>query len=260
MVRSDAQLLARILRNFLANAIRYTQTGRILLGCRRHAHGLRIEVWDTGLGIAEDKLQEIFQEFKRVNPNANTKDRGLGLGLAIVDKIARMLGHRVRVRSVEGRGSVFSVDVPFGRMKLAVEPAPQITARIGERLSGARVWVLDNDASICAAMRTLLEGWGCQVITALCEEDLASQVDRFHAPADLLIADYHLDNDVNGVDVVADINARRGQPLPVLLITANYSNDLKIQVRNLGHVLMHKPVKPMKLKAAMSHLLAAGDS
>lgn len=258
VVRSDAQLLARILRNFLANAIRYTQTGRILLGCRRHAHGVRIEVWDTGLGIAEDKLQEIFQEFKRVNSTANTKDRGLGLGLAIVDKIARMLGHRVRVRSVEGRGSVFSVDVPFGRVKMVAEPPPPVTARIGERLAGARVWVLDNDASICAAMRTLLEGWGCQVITALCEEDLAAQVDRFHAPADLLIADYHLDNDVNGVDVVADINARRGEPLPVLLITANYSNDLKIQVRDLGHVLMHKPVRPMKLKAAMSHLLAAG--
>jgi two-component system, sensor histidine kinase len=258
VVRSDAQLLVRILRNFLANAIRYTQTGSILLGCRRHAHGVRIEVWDTGLGIAEDKLQEIFQEFKRVNPSANTKDRGLGLGLAIVEKIARMLGHRVRVRSVEGRGSVFSVDVPFGRLKPTAEVQQPITARIGERLAGARVWVLDNDASICAAMRTLLEGWGCEVVTALCENDLATQVDSFHAPADLLIADYHLDDDINGVDVVADINARRGRPLPVLLITANYSNELKLQVRNLGHVLMHKPVKPMKLKAAMSHLLAAG--
>ena len=256
VVRSDAQLLLRILRNFLTNAIRYTPAGRILLGCRRHAHGLRIEVWDTGMGIPEDKLQEIFQEFKRVNPSANTRDRGLGLGLAIVDKIARMLGHRIRVRSTEGQGSVFSVDVPFGRLQPTVVHDEPVTARIGERLPGSTIWVLDNDAAICAGMRTLLEGWGCNVITALSEEDLAAQVDNFHAQADLLIADYHLDNDVNGVDVVQRINARRSSPLPVLLITANYSNALKLQVRELGHVILHKPVKPMKLKTAMSHLLA----
>ncbi|HBT59161.1 MAG TPA: hybrid sensor histidine kinase/response regulator, partial [Pseudomonas sp.] len=256
VVRSDAQLLLRILRNFLTNAIRYTPSGGILLGCRRHPHGLRIEVWDTGMGIPEDKLQEIFQEFKRVNPSANTRDRGLGLGLAIVDKIARMLGHRIRVRSVEGRGSVFSVDVPFGRLQPTVVQEEPVTARIGERLPGSTIWVLDNDAAICAGMRTLLEGWGCTVITALSEEDLAAQVDNFHAQADLLIADYHLDNDVNGVDVVQRINARRSAPLPVLLITANYSNALKLQVRELGHVILHKPVKPMKLKTAMSHLLA----
>tara|TARA_R110000796_G_scaffold252568_2_gene387921 strand:+ start:15611 stop:18214 length:2604 start_codon:yes stop_codon:yes gene_type:complete len=256
VIRSDAQLLARILRNFLSNAIRYTQSGRLLLGCRRQEHGLRIEVWDTGMGIPSDKLLEVFQEFKRVNPNANTKDRGLGLGLAIVDKIARMLGHRIRVRSWEGRGSVFSVDVPYGRLLAQSEQVTALPVGLDYRLQGARVWVLDNDASICAAMRTLLEGWGCQVVTALSEEDLARQVDSFHAAADLLIADYHLDNDVNGVDVVATINARRGHALPVLLITANYSNELKLQVRELGHVLMHKPVKPIKLKAAISHLLS----
>ncbi|GGD01363.1 hybrid sensor histidine kinase/response regulator [Halopseudomonas salina] len=256
VVRSDAQLLARILRNFLTNAIRYTQSGKLLLGCRRQAHGLRIEVWDTGMGIPEDKLLEIFQEFKRVNPSANTRDRGLGLGLAIVDKIARMLGHRIRVRSWEGRGSVFSVDLPYGQLQTRLDQPSAAPMMQGQRLQDARVWVLDNDASICAAMRTLLEGWGCHVVTALSEEDLASQVDNFHAHADLLIADYHLDNEVNGVDVVATINGRRGHPLPVLLITANYSNDLKLQVRELGHVLMHKPVKPLKLKTAMGHLLA----
>lgn len=256
VVRSDAQLLARILRNFLTNAIRYTQSGKLLLGCRRQAHGLRIEVWDTGMGIPEDKLLEIFQEFKRVNPSANTRDRGLGLGLAIVDKIARMLGHRIRVRSWEGRGSVFSVDLPYGQLQTRLDQPAAAPMMQGQRLQDARIWVLDNDATICAAMRTLLEGWGCHVVTALSEEDLASQVDNFHAHADLLIADYHLDNEANGVDVVATINGRRGHPLPVLLITANYSNDLKLQVRELGHVLMHKPVKPLKLKTAMGHLLA----
>lgn len=127
-----------------------------------------------------------------------------------------------------------------------------------ERLSGARVWVLDNDAAICAGMRTLLEGWGCRVVTALSEEDLACQVDNYHAEADLLIADYHLDDERNGVDAVAQINARRSTPLPALMITANYSNELKQQMRELGHSLLHKPVRPMKLKAAMSHLMERG--
>jgi DNA-binding response OmpR family regulator len=108
-------------------------------------------------------------------------------------------------------------------------------------------------------MRTLLEGWGCQVITALSEEDLARQVDNYHAEADLLIADYHLDDERNGVDAVAQINARRSAALPALMITANYSNELKQQMRELGHSLLHKPVRPMKLKAAMNHLLERGS-
>jgi two-component system, sensor histidine kinase len=260
VVRSDAQLLARILRNFLTNAIRYTPSGRILLGCRYHDRGLRIEVWDTGIGIPGDKLMEVFQEFKRVNPGSNTRDRGLGLGLAIVDKIARMLGHQVRVRSREGLGSVFSVDVPFGRLPSRTATPVAVPVIQGQRLQGATVWVVDNDASICAGMRILLEGWGCRVITALSEGDLAGQVDPFRAHADMLIADYHLDNGVNGVDVVARINGQRETPLPVLLITANYSNELKLQVRQLGHILMHKPVKPLKLKTAMGHLLAPRQS
>ncbi len=262
LVRSDIQLLARILRNLLTNAIRYTPQGRVLLGCRRHRQSLSIEVWDTGVGIAEDRLEEVFHEFKRgegVRPN---QDRGLGLGLAIVDKIARMLGHRVQVRSQPGRGSVFAIEVPLSRRapKAKPEPEPSSSDLLLERLKGARVWVLDNDAAICAGMRTLLEGWGCSVITALSEEDLAGQVDNFHAEADLMIADYHLDNGCTGIDVVETVNARRASPLPTLMITANYSNELKQQVRELGHMLMHKPVRPMKLKTAMCHMIEHGHS
>lgn len=255
-VRSDPQLLARILRNLLSNAIRYTPEGRVLLGCRRHRQTLSIEVWDTGVGIAADKLGEIFQEFKRGDSQRSHQDRGLGLGLAIVEKIARMLGHRVNVESVPGKGSRFAIEVPLARRVArvrneAVPPAEHLV----ERLQGSRVWVLDNDAAICAGMRTLLETWGCRVVTALSEDDLARQVDNFHADADLLIADYHLDDGCNGVDAVASINARRSSPLPVLMITANYSNELKQQVRELGHMLMHKPVRPMKLKTALCHLI-----
>lgn len=255
-VRSDIQLLARILRNLLTNAIRYTPSGRVLLGCRRRRHSLWIEVWDTGVGIAADKLGEIFQEFKRGDVQRFHQDRGLGLGLAIVEKIARMLGHRIHVESVPGKGSRFAIEVPLARRVARSAPEPERTADdLVERLRGSRVWVLDNDASICAGMRTLLETWGCQVVTALSEEDLARQVDNFHAESDLLIVDYHLDDGLNGVDAVASINARRGTPLPALMITANYSNELKQQVRELGHTLMHKPVRPMKLKTALCHLI-----
>ncbi|WP_084335000.1 hybrid sensor histidine kinase/response regulator NahK/ErcS' [Pseudomonas indica] len=255
LVRSDTQLLARILRNLLTNAIRYTRQGRILLGCRRVRQSLSIEVWDTGIGIPADKLGEIFQEFKRGEGARPNQDRGLGLGLAIVEKIARMLGHRIRVASQPGKGSMFAIEVPLAKRAARVRQALDTPELLVERLRGARVWVVDNDAAICAGMRTLLEGWGCLVVTALSEEDLARQVDNFHDEADLLIADYHLDNDLNGVDVVASINARRAAPLPALMITANYSNELKQQMRELGHTLMHKPVRPMKLKTAMSHLL-----
>ncbi|MGH8355340.1 MAG: NahK/ErcS family hybrid sensor histidine kinase/response regulator, partial [Pseudomonas sp.] len=258
LVRSDIQLLARILRNLLSNAIRYTPSGRILLGCRRRRQSLSIEVWDTGIGIAADKLGEIFQEFKRGEGPRPHQDRGLGLGLAIVEKIARMLGHRIRVTSQPGRGSLFAIEVPQAMRAAPLREEPSAPEQVLARLQGARVWVLDNDAAICAGMRTLLEGWGCAVVTALSEEDLARQVDNFHAEADLLIADYHLDNGHNGVDLVAAVNARRATPLPALMITANYSNELKQQMRELGHMLMHKPVRPMKLKTAMSHLLERG--
>ena len=255
LVRSDVQLLARILRNLLSNAIRYTPSGRVMLGCRRHRQRLSIEVWDSGMGIEAHKLQEIFQEFKRGDVQRPNQDRGLGLGLAIVEKIAGILGHRISVRSWPGKGSVFAVEVPLSAT--APKPAPRLALSelLVERLRGARIWVLDNDAAICAGMRTLLESWGCQVVTALSEEDLARQVDNYHSEADLLIADYHLDQGKNGVDAVAQINARRASALPALMITANYSNELKLQMRELGHTLMHKPVRPMKLKTAISHLL-----
>jgi PAS domain S-box-containing protein len=256
IVESDSQLLARILRNFLTNAIRYTGSGRILLGCRRRGDHVLLQVWDTGPGIPEDKLTEIFQEFKRISPAGSHQDKGLGLGLAIVDKISRMLGHEVTVSSIEGKGSVFSVKVPLGRLQPRQPVADQNrTVSFDSGLGGARIWVIDNDPAICEGMKTLLEGWDCQVVTALSLDDLESQLDPVSATVDLILADYHLDNDANGVDVVAEINGRRRCPAPVIMITANYTNELKQQIRDLGHLLMNKPVKPLKLRSALSHLL-----
>ena len=256
VVESDSQLLARILRNFLTNAIRYTGKGRILLGCRRQADHVLLQVWDTGPGIPQDKLTEIFQEFKRIRPTGSQPDKGLGLGLAIVDKISRMLGHGVTVSSVEGKGSVFSVKVPVGRLQ-PKRPTKGDNREISTHsgLGGARIWVIDNDHAICQGMQTLLEGWDCQVVSAVSLDDLERQLDPAKSPVDLILADYHLDNDENGVDVVANINGRRQCPAPVVMITANYTNELKQHIRDLGYVLMNKPVKPLKLRSALNHLL-----
>jgi len=256
IVQSDSQLLARILRNFLTNAIRYTGNGRILLGCRRLGNNVLVQVWDTGPGIPADKLTEIFQEFKRIRPAGSPADKGLGLGLAIVDKIARILDHRITVSSTEGKGSVFSVEVPLGHLqpKQVQEDTP-LVIRQDQDLSDARIWVIDNDRAICSGMAILLEGWGCEVVTAVSLEELAERVDLATEKVDLILADYHLDNDENGVDAVAEINRRRAQPLPVLMITANYSHELKQHIRDQGYLLMNKPVKPLKLRSALTHLL-----
>ena len=256
VVYSDSQLLARILRNFLTNAIRYTGQGRILLGCRRQADHILLQVWDTGPGIPEDKLTEIFQEFKRIRPCGSPADKGLGLGLAIVDKISRMLGHDVSVSSIEGKGSVFSVRVPLGRLKPETPVArDSLCVEVDRGLSGVRVWVIDNDQAICEGMKTLLEGWDCRVVTAVSVADLDARLDIAEAPVDLILADYHLDNDENGVDAVAEINGRRSQPAPVLMITANYTNELKQHIRELGYLLMNKPVKPLKLRSVLNHVV-----
>lgn len=261
LIKTDIHLLARILRNFLSNAIRYTESGRVLLGCRRRGDSVSIEVWDTGIGIAEDKQEEIFQEFKRGDGQRLKQDRGLGLGLAIVDKITRILGHPIRVSSQLGKGSMFAVSVPLaGVHELQRPTVVDVPSYHQDHLDGVRVWVIDNDPAICLAMRTLLESWGCWVTTALSEEDLGEQVGNFEMPVDLLIVDYHLDHDVNGVDVVVNIHQQRPTPIPTLMITANYSNELKQQMRALGHTLMHKPVKPMHLKTAMNHLLKCSNS
>jgi len=259
IVESDSQLLARILRNFLTNAIRYTNSGRILLGCRRQAGHVLVQVWDTGPGIPHDKLGEIFQEFKRIRPEGSRPDKGLGLGLAIVDKIARMLDHDITVSSVEGKGSVFSVRVPLGQLqpRCAATEVQHVAARHG--MEGARIWVIDNDRAICEGMKTLLEGWDCRVTCAISLADLERQLDPVTSPVDLILADYHLDNDETGVDVVASVNGRRHYPAPVVMITANYTNELKQQIRDLGYVLMNKPVKPLKLRSTLNHLIGGPE-
>lgn len=255
VINTDTQLLARILRNLLANAIRYTEQGDVLFGCRRHPEGLSIQVWDTGIGIPQEKLTEIFLEFKRLPTAKKQSSKGLGLGLAIVDKISRILGSQISVHSNVGKGSMFSILVPYGELpKQQRLTGMQQHNTLQNPLARHHILVIDNDTSICAGMDTLLSSWGCRTTSATSVRDLNIEMLQQDCP-DLVIADYHLDNGETGIDAVKELHTSLGQVLPVLMITANRSQDLKQQVRELGYHLLNKPIKPHKLKSMLRYLL-----
>lgn len=249
VVESDLALLARVVRNFLTNAIRYTESGRVLLGCRRRPEGLEILVGDTGPGIPEAQREEIFLEFRRAGARRDSPDRGLGLGLAIVDRIAGMLGHPVRLASRPGHGSLFSLRVPYGRLATS-RPAATVNRSGEDRvLAGRRVWVIDDDPGICEGMVALLEGWGCRAHAAATPARLAGE-----GPPDVLLVDYHLEAGLDGLEVAAGL--REAWPdLPVVVITANHDAVLTSRARALGYGCLLKPLKPLRLRMMLTTLL-----
>ena len=254
LIRTDIRLLTRILRNFVSNACRYTGQGRILLGARRRGQMLRLEVWDTGRGIAADRLDSIFLEFNQLDVGRAADRKGVGLGLAIVDRIARILECQVRVRSWPGRGSVFSIDVPLSSEapRPVVAPSAPLPA-LGDPLPGRRLLVLDNETSILQSMAALLGQWGCEVLTAT-DRDAAFQVLEGRAP-ELVLADFHLDHGVTGCEVVRDLRRHFGTAIPAVMITADRSDQSRRAMQRLGAPLLNKPVKPGKLRAVLSQLL-----
>lgn len=256
LVHSDSVLLARILRNFLSNAFRYTNKGKVLLGCRRSGDHICIEVWDNGVGIEAEQQSEIFKEFKRLKSSSKTFSNGLGLGLAIVDRISKVLAHPIKVSSTLGKGSLFSVAVPIVRDSPSLKPAIALEqVNINTELAERTIWLIDNDKNICSAMKLLLEAWGCTIMTAGSFNELQSKVDINNEHADMLIVDYHLDDGVNGLQVAQQINQLRDTVLPVLMITANYNKSLKNEIKQQGILLLNKPVKAIKLKTTINYLL-----
>ena len=255
-VNTDSQLLARILRNFLSNAIRYTEKGRILLGCRRRGNHLEIQVIDTGVGIPNDKVREIFKEFMRLDGDGQNHDKGLGLGLAIVDKISGVLNHQVLVSSEYGRGSSFSILVPVVSPDQASQVIPKVNLQKFEPGHNARILVIENDQSICEGMCNLLGGWGYEVLSANDPAEFEENSALLEPSPDLIVADYHLDHGQTGVDAIHQVNSIIGHELPVIMITANYSIELRNQMRESGYTLLNKPVKPIKLRSALNHLLS----
>lgn len=261
VVKSDSALLGRVVRNLLSNAVRYTRQGRLLLGCRRRHEGLEIQVADTGVGIEAHEIDIIFQEFRRLN-TARHGDRGLGLGLSIVDRIGRILDHPLRVKSTPGHGSLFSILLPYANRtpKNGISVQPGLPILGADQLAGKRIWVVDNDIDICQGMKTLLTRWQCLVVVASDQESLSRQVKLTHEQVDVLIVDYHLDNDNTGIALAQQINAQRRHPVPVMAITANHSTELRHRIRELGYQLLLKPVKPLKLRMALTQLISSHAS
>jgi len=245
-VESDPQLLRRVLQNFLSNAVRYTQQGRILLGCRRRGAELSIEVWDTGPGIAEADRQVIFEEFRRLDGGG----QGLGLGLAIAERIAQLLGHRIALRSWPGRGTCFSIRVPRAQPEpMAVEAATR-----APRTPRARVLVVDNDPAVLRGMQALLMGWNCEVQAA--RNGSEAQQHLSQAKPDLLLLDYHLDGNETGLRLRTRLGAAVAA-LPCIVITADHADAIRAECEDQGCHLLHKPLRPLALKSLMSHVLAA---
>ncbi len=249
-VQSDRRLLRRVLQNLISNAIKYTPTGRVLVGCRRRRGRLRIGVYDTGLGIPASKKRAIFQEFHRLEQGAKVA-RGLGLGLSIVERIARVLDHKVAVVSTVGRGSQFLLDVPLSTT--APVSHDQREAREVDRvqLSGITVLCIDNDLTILDGMETLLGGWGCRVFKAPDLVSAIAVVTAAQASLDGLLVDYHLD-DGNGIAAIAALRHRFGPDLTAILITADRGPHVRQDARAHGIQMLNKPVKPAALRALLT--------
>ncbi len=255
-VTSDPILLERILVNLVANAIRYTRQGGILIGCRRRGAHVRIEVWDTGIGITPEDQEMIFQEFYQVSNPERDRGKGLGLGLAIAERLARLLGGRIDVRSIPGRGSVFAIQLPRIDAPAALIPAKTDLALNGT-LRNAVVLVVEDDQLARDAIEGLLRQWGCAVIAARTGDDaLAALAREGDAPAALL-CDYRLPQGETGIAVIARLRDRIGSPVPAALITGDMAPELLREASDLGLPLLHKPLQPARLRALLEFLVAA---
>ena len=255
VVRSDALMLRRILQNLLNNALHYTQKGGVLLGYRRRGPNVRIEVIDTGPGIASDRREEIFEEFQRgvIGPHEH---RGFGLGLSIVRRLALALEHPIALESRPGFGSTFAVSVPVQALSISLPSvAEEVPKHAHYGLDGARIILIENEPSVAQAMTALLERWGCHVTSVLSIGDAQAALDRWAEKPDLIIADLRLNNGERGPDVIQSIRSRIGIAVPALIVTADHSLAATAAAELLGLEILRKPVKPAELRSLMAYLL-----
>ena len=248
-VRTDRGLFRRLVQNLVSNAVKYTRSGRVLVGVRRRGELAEIQVIDTGIGIPPDKLNTVFREFTRLE-EAVREAEGLGLGLSIVDRIARVLRLEIRLSSLQGRGTRFSVLIPVTEAQAL--PANQETRPTVPKttvLDGLSVLCIDNDARILDGMRQLLEGWGCNVSTSSGSRGLAARAPG-QAP-DIILADYHLDGET-GLDLIRALRNRYGASTPAVLVTADRTNEVRAAAEMMDVQVVNKPLKPAVLRAIMT--------
>ncbi|WP_296473795.1 PAS-domain containing protein [Roseinatronobacter sp.] len=256
-VISDQIYLKRILQNLLSNAIRYTERGRVVLGVRRRGGVLRLEVWDTGPGIPEDKQADIFKEFTRLDPAGS--DGGMGLGLAIVEQACALLQHPLSLRSTVGRGTKFSVTVPQTNAP-PDNPASLPVSEPRGLLHDLLVLVVENDADVRHAMMGVLEDWGASPIEATTLAEAEDVITELGVPPDVILADYQLDSGATGLALIERLRTRHG-PVPAVLVTANHSPELVAQAEEYGILLMTKPLGLRRLRRLLQQVpLYARDS
>ncbi|MDQ6966702.1 MAG: hybrid sensor histidine kinase/response regulator, partial [Mariprofundaceae bacterium] len=253
-VDTDPVLLKRILRNLLANAIRHTESGGVLVGARLRGERMLIEVYDTGPGIGEDEIQYIFDEFYQVDNPERDREKGLGLGLAIVRRVAVMLGHEVYVKSRPGRGSCFSIAVPLCEAVSLCEPQVLDMAVENDDFTGLFVVVVDDDRLILQGMRSLLLDWGCEVLLAEGEDALLAELITHDYPKpDILISDYRLRGERTGLDVAASVRAHFDDAaLPVVIISGDVHPDVQKKVEASDCRWLEKPVAGAALKRLLA--------
>ncbi len=252
-VRSDPSHLRRILQNLIANAIRYTPSGRVLVGARRRPGGLRIEVWDTGPGIEEDKRELIFKEFHRIDKPGMTAE-GVGLGLAIVERACQLLDHRLTLETEPGRGAGFLVTVPLAPPR-APEPCPREPSAARD-LDDVIVLVIENDAEVRQAMATLLERWGVSCFDVAGEDAALDLIDEVGVAPDVMLVDYHLDDGRHGIDAVAAVRRRCG-PTPAAILSADRTPELRAACHAAEIAYLEKPVDPDRLMRFLAEIRAA---
>ena len=256
-VQSDRQLLRRVLQNLLANAIKYTSRGSVLMGVRKAGNTLAIAVYDTGPGIDESERQIIFKEFHRLAETAGS-ERGVGLGLSIVERICKVLDLQLVLNSKLGRGSMFAVHVPRAAASDRVAIRPAATGPAPGSFEGIRVLCLDNEPAVLAGMEALLKGWHCTIEMSGGAEPVLAR--RIGFPAanirwpDVILADYHLDFGT-GLDAVAKLRAAAGYAIPAIIITADHSTGVQRAIRMAGFPHLKKPIKPAALRAALAQSL-----
>ena len=251
-VRSDRRLLRRVLQNLVSNAVKYTRTGKVVLGLRRRGEVVSLQVLDTGPGIPEDKRRLIFHEFQRIE-GAGSREHGLGLGLSIVERICLMLGHPLELNSEAGKGSMFSVVVPLAvpvkETRTTVVPARKLGSP-----KGSYVLCIDNEPAVLAGMEALLGGWGCKVTTATSIPTSVQAASSMPALPDVILADYHLDLGT-GLAAIAAVRDKMKVDIPAVIITADHSAEVERHVREAGHAILRKPLKAAALRALMTRLL-----
>jgi Na+/proline symporter/signal transduction histidine kinase len=248
-VESDRMLLRRLLQNLISNAIKYTPRGRVLVGCRRRGQSVQIGVYDTGVGIPVLKRGEIFKEFHRLEQGARIA-RGLGLGLSIVERLARVLNHGIALDSNVSGGSVFSVTVPIAKAINHTAAVTSATPLSRTPISGALIVCIENDLAILDGMRTLLTAWDAEVIAAADPEAAIEAIEAAGRRVTGLLVDYHLDRG-NGVAAIRDIRRRFGEDIPAILITADRSPHVRSAAREEKIAVLNKPVKPASLRALL---------